>query len=364
MIAVLVGGTLFVSADSGGEASLRESAGVKGLSGLSGEDIIKSKTSPPEGGADYKGYIVKIADEAVARIDAKAMKNASKCIVGDRIALVDKPKDVLKFASAGDVEIIEPNYIYSSFAAPIADAIDPIYTNQNNYQWGVKYVNASVAWQLGYRGDDVNIAILDSGIVKGHEDLGGDKIIEEWNWIGGNSNTADDNMHGSVVGGIIAADTGNYRLGTTEGVGMAGIADKSNLIIHKVLDKSGYGDIGILYALYDVLHDGNRVDVVNMSLGGSGNSNILNGMIQDIAAKGTIIVAASGNNGDATDGTANEMNYPAGCDNVIGVGSIGKTGAVSPFSTKNSSVDVVAPGELMVGLQAGTTNGYYEASGS
>jgi uncharacterized repeat protein (TIGR02543 family) len=52
------------------------------------------------------------------------------------------------------------------------------------------------------------------------------------------------------------------------------------------------------------------------------------------------------------------MCYPAAYDGVIGVGSIGKNGVVSDFSTKNKSVDVVAPGEMMVGLEYSTNNGY------
>jgi uncharacterized repeat protein (TIGR02543 family) len=99
-----------------------------------------------------------------------------------------------------------------------------------------------------------------------------------------------------------------------------------------------------------------------MSLGMEGKGQyfqIMDGYIQKIINKGTIMVAATGNNGADGDGSANVMNYPAGCANVIGVGSIGRNGTISDFSTKNSSVDVVAPGEEAVSLKYSDPTGYY-----
>jgi subtilisin family serine protease len=356
---LVLSGTFFVSGDSGGDfAAIQAGAGGSNLTGVSEDQILNEITTEAPRGAAYDGYVIKIKDAAVGGINAGAMKRVADSVIGDEIAVVDDPKDVLKFANAGDIEIIEPNYRYYSLDFPQSDPADPLYTDANNYQWGIKYVNAKAAWAAGYRGQGVNIAILDTGIVKGHEDLNGDKILTEMDWINMDTNAADDNMHGSVVGGIIAADVNNLQLGTTTGVGMAGIADKSNLIIHKVLNSKGAGGEQILYALNDVLEDENRVDVVNLSLGGENYSAIMNDLVQKIIKKGTIVVAATGNNGADTGGTANKMNYPAGYANVIGAGSIGQSGGISNFSTKNKSVDVVAPGELMVGLEYGTSNGY------
>ncbi|MDR1042378.1 MAG: S8 family serine peptidase [Clostridiales Family XIII bacterium] len=323
-------------------------------------EIIEDITVEPVKGAEYNGYLVKVDGGAADGASLLAMKRSANGTIGDEIALVDRPEDALRFADAEDIEIIEPNYRLTAFDFPQSDPADPLYTDVNNYQWGIKYVNAATAWQAGYRGKDVNIAILDTGIVNAHEDLNNKKILSQYDWVNVDDNAEDDNMHGSVVGGIIAADTNNYALGTMNGVGMSGIVDEANLIIHKVLDRTGGGDVGdILFAYYDILESGERIDVVNLSLGHDGFLQLEYDLIQEMVDSGSIVIAATGNNGEETDGTANMINYPAGYDNVIGVGSVGRGGSVSGFSTKNKSVDVAAPGEFMVGLEAGTQNGYY-----
>jgi uncharacterized repeat protein (TIGR02543 family) len=357
-LTLIIGSVSFVSAGTSGKIHYPDTSSVAEVNaGLSEKDIIEDLTSKPLKSAEYDGYIVKLNDGALGKIDASAMKRTAEKVIGDDIAVVNRLEDALKFADARDIEIIEPNYKLSALAFPQTDPADPYYAA--NYQWGIKYVNAKAAWQANYRGAGVHLAIIDTGIVSGHEDLGSDKIFSELDWVNGDYDASDDNMHGSVVGGIIAADTNNYALGSNDGVGMAGITDKVDLMIHKVLDYNGRGETSaVLSALYEILQDDNRVDVINLSLGSEGYSTTENDLIQQIIAKGTIVVAATGNNGLDTDGTANMMNYPAGLANVIGVGSIGQSGIVSGFSTKNSSVDVVAPGELMVGLRYETTDGY------
>jgi uncharacterized repeat protein (TIGR02543 family) len=327
---------------------------------LSDSEAIERITAEPVEGAEYDGYIVKLSGDAGGRVDLRAMRSVASDTLGDEIAVVERPGDALEFADAGDIDVIEPNYKLTAFDFPQTDPADPIYIDAGNYQWGTRYVNAGAAWQAGYRGKGVNIAIVDTGIVNGHEDLSSNKIINQYDWVHRDDNAEDDNMHGSVVGGIIAADINNYELGTANGVGMAGITDEANLTVHKVLDSNGDGDVlDILYAYYDILEDGNRIDVINLSLGHEGYLKVEDEMVQEIVKSGVIMVAATGNNGAETDGSANTMNYPAGYDGVIGVGSIGRSGGISSFSTKNKSVDVAAPGEQMVGLEYNTRNGYY-----
>jgi uncharacterized repeat protein (TIGR02543 family) len=357
---LVAGGTLFAYGDGGDRFAyphLDSGAGV--YSGLTDEAIIEDLTRPPVNGAEYDGYIVKMADGASTDAELRRMKKFADDTIGDEIAVVDRPEEALKFADAEDIEVIEPNYKLTSFDFPQTDPVDPYYIDPRNHQWGIRYVNAASAWKAGYRGNGVNIAIMDTGIVSGHEDLYSDKILYQYDWVSGDTNAEDDNMHGSMVGGIIAADINNYVPGTANGVGMAGITDQSHLFIHKVLDSRGDGSVSdILYAYNEILESGERIDVINLSLGHEGYLKLEDEIIQKVIDKGIIVVAATGNNGADTDGTANAINYPAGYANVIGVGSVGMNGSVSDFSTKNKSVDVMAPGEFMVGLRYGTRNGY------
>jgi uncharacterized repeat protein (TIGR02543 family) len=131
------------------------------------------------------------------------------------------------------------------------------------------------------------------------------------------------------------------------------------MVIFKVLDANGGGYLeDILEALNFLATANPKVDVVNMSLGHPGASEAEEKAIQKLTDQGIIVVAAAGNDGNAAGKRKNIMMYPAGYSEVIGVGSIGPKGTVSDFSTKNSSVDVSAPGENMAGLSNTSSNTY------
>jgi uncharacterized repeat protein (TIGR02543 family) len=363
--ALIAGSVVFAFGENGSAAprvplSAGENVSAAPRVPPSDEEIIRDITTKPAENAAYDGYLVRIEDGALGALDRRAMDRTAEEVIGDRIAVVDKPEDVLKFANADDIEIIEPNYRLTTFAFPVDDPADPLYHDARNCQWGVKYVNAKAAWQAGYRGEGVNIAIVDTGIVHGHEDLNNDKILSEYDWVNKDGDATDDGEHGSMVGGIIAADIDNRELGDpTKGVGMAGIIDKAGLTIQKVLSGEGKGNVSDIMSAYnDILNDGNVVDVVNLSLGHEGYIKSEDEMVQQLIGKGIIVIAATGNSGTGRGGALDAINYPAGYDNVIGVGSIGMDGQISYFSTKNKSADIVAPGEMMTGLAYNTKNGY------
>jgi subtilisin family serine protease len=143
----------------------------------------------------------------------------------------------------------------------------------------------------------------------------------------------DDNGHGTHVSGIVAAESNNVG-----GVGVA-FGNKTKILPLKIMDCNGYGDDSdLIESIYYAADNG--ADVINMSLGGPGKSQALqNAITYAYNTKNVVVVASSGNSGDST------MNYPAGCQYVIGVGSTNNLDKISSYSTHNSSVDVSAPGE-------------------
>ncbi|MDR2162768.1 MAG: S8 family serine peptidase [Clostridiales Family XIII bacterium] len=326
-------------------------ANASGEAGDSDIALIEAIASDADSGAEYDGYIVKIDDDATGSdVNRKAMKRVSDEVVSEDIVVVDEPVDALSFADPQAIESIEPNYKLTSFAFPQDDPRDWVYAT--DYQWGIKQVGAKYAWQAGYDGLGVNIAILDTGVVHGHEDLNPSKIINSYDFVNDDMVADDDHSHGSIVAGIIAADTDNVGANPQQGIGMAGLTDKASLLTYKVLDADGSGYVDDLLSAYEsILYGDTRVDVINLSLGHPGHLNIEEAVIQKLIERGVIIVAAAGNNGNEKDARLrNAVLYPAGYDGVIGVGSIGRSGGVSDFSAKNTSVDVTAPGEMMAGL--------------
>ncbi|MCL2338097.1 MAG: S8 family serine peptidase [Firmicutes bacterium] len=91
----------------------------------------------------------------------------------------------------------------------------------------------------------------------------------------------------------------------------------------------------------------NKMQVINMSLGGSEDSIILQQALQKAVSAGITIVAAAGNNGDGGDGV-DTMNYPAKYPEVISVGAIDGSEQVAAYSSRGSELDVVAPGSYIL----------------
>ncbi len=105
-----------------------------------------------------------------------------------------------------------------------------------------------------------------------------------------------------------------------------------------------------------------------MSLGGPIASMYDRSAVAYAIAKGVVVVASAGNDGDSKspkkvdkDGLV-RLSYPAGFVGVIGVAAVGRDGSPAEFSDRNSSVVVAAPGAGVVG--AGPGDSYWVGEGT
>lgn len=191
----------------------------------------------------------------------------------------------------------------------------------------------------GYSGKGVTVAIIDTGCDKTHPMLKG-RIIGGRNYTneGTSKDFTDLNGHGTHVAGIIAGD-------------YDGVAKGCNLIILKVLNKRGEGDLqSVVKAIYYAI--GKKVDIINMSLGCPNNDPALEKAIKKAVAKDICVCCASGNNGDNNPNT-DENAYPGAYPEVICVGAMNSNLGVSNFSNSNKFVDIVAPGENITSTYIG-----------
>jgi subtilisin family serine protease len=144
--------------------------------------------------------------------------------------------------------------------APAASAGDD---DEVRPSWALAQVGASEAWART-TGAGVRIGIVDTGVDIHHEDLAG-KVVAAASCIGAAGSPArcsgsgqDDNGHGTHVAGIAAAVRGN-------GVGVAGIAPDAELVVAKVVARSGTGTVAdVVTGIKWVVDRGARV--VNLSL--------------------------------------------------------------------------------------------------
>jgi len=193
--------------------------------------------------------------------------------------------------------------------------------------WNLSNIKAEFPEKLGCTGQDVKVAVIDSGMVSGFAG----NALEGYNYLDGNTDTDDTMGHGTAVSAIIASTS-------------YGVAYNAQFVPLKCFesDVTTYTS-DIIDAVVDAV-DVYDCDVINMSFSFTGDAGgtavqTFKEKVDYAAEKGAILIASVGNDGDDT------LNYPAAFTNVIGVGSVDADNKWSDFSNYNSSVFVTAPGE-------------------
>jgi serine protease len=247
----------------------------------------------------------------------------------------------------GLTEYIEPNYVYKTTepdaataeaeaddanAAADASASAPsaLGPNDPDYakQWNLKAIGIESAWQKS-KGKGVTVAVIDTG-VSPVPDLDKSRIVEGYNFVADTTSAIDDHGHGTHVAGTIAQTTNNR-------LGVAGVAYEAQIMPLKVLSAWGGGTTADIAESIRWAAD-HGADVINMSLGGGGESKIMKEAIDYAHEKGVVIVAAAGNSRRST------AEYPARYEHVIGVSAIGRDSKKAGYSNYGPGVDIAAPG--------------------
>lgn len=251
----------------------------------------------------------------------------------------------------------------------VSDA--PLYGDGwGGWDWGLNKVQAPDAWQAGYTGEGIIVAVLDTGVQYTHSDLAGNiwmntaeiagngidddsngyvDDIYGYDFVNKDGYALDDNGHGTHVAGIIA--------GLRNGTGVTGVAYDATIMPVKVLASNGGGSLtNVAYGIYYAVNNG--ADVINMSLGAWGTtSSAVTTAITYAINHGVVVCMASGNNTKTTPA------YPAILAQSIGgiaVGSVGSNNVVA--STSNGAGTTVpydynvAPG---VNIYSTYNNGGY-----
>lgn len=248
------------------------------------------------------------------------------------------------------VEYAEPNVELKALGVPDDARFGELYglSNANDAD-----MDAPEGWDLaGYPNlPATTVGIVDTGIDAAHEDLSGKVVacasVQLLTSRVREGSCNDDNDHGTHVAGTIAAKANN-------GVGVAGVSFNSNLAICKALNALGSGSTAGVANCITYLA-GKGVKVISMSLGG-GASTTLQTAVRNASAGGSLIIAAAGNDGDAT------ANYPAAYPEVVSVAATDRNDARASFSNANADVEIAAAGVDVLSTKRG--GGYVAFSGT
>ncbi|NJN71382.1 MAG: peptidase S8 [Limnothrix sp. RL_2_0] len=261
--------------------------------------------------------------ELAAQFQTEARLN-SEFSLGDHVYVVEGDSRLLEQLKKSDLtkatEYIEPNYIYQAYGVPN----DPDYSKQ----WNLRSINVEQAWTEN-RGEGITVAVIDTGVSL-VPDLEKTEFVKGYDFVGDRPEANDDVGHGTHVAGTIAQSTNN-------GYGVAGIAYNAKIMPIKVLAANGGGTIADIAEGIRFAAD-NGADVINMSLGGGGESRLMQEAIDYAYKKDVVIIAAAGN------ASQNSASYPARYPKVIGVSAIDSAGAKAPYSNFGAGVDIAAPG--------------------
>ena len=249
---------------------------------------------------------------------------------------------------------VEPHYLYITNMRRLEDSarsaatdmtslnLDPIIPNDalySDYQWNLSNIMTETGWNVSKGGEDVIIAVLDTGVQSDHPDLAG-QLTAGYNVIDGSQSAEDDVGHGTHVAGIIGAAVNNNE-------GVAGISWYNKVMPVKVLDSSGAGTTysvaeGIIWAT------DNGAKVINMSLGNYASAQFLHDAIRYAYDRDVVLIAASGNDNTSRPG------YPAAYPEVFAVAATDAHEARAPFSNYGDYIDVAAPGDGIASTYPGS----------
>ncbi|WP_330633046.1 S8 family serine peptidase [Halocatena halophila] len=287
-----------------------------------------------------------------------------------------------RIATVEGVERLSPNERLQSPRPQPATASPPAVNASSsrgyNTTFGVDQVNAPAVWsEYDTRGEDVSVAVLDSGVSIDHPDIelhtadatdptypGG------WAEFTQSGGRVADSQPRAVCG-----DHGTHTSGTVAGSNASGewigVAPNAELMHGAVLTEStGFGcggsTVQVIAGMQWAVN--NSADVISMSLGGSADGELID-PVRNAEAAGTVVVAASGNGGPGTAGS------PGSVYETIAVGSTAEDRSVAGSSggktvEANTTFphapegwpatyvvpDVVAPG---VGVKSAVPNGSY-----
>lgn len=244
---------------------------------------------------------------------------------------------------------------------------DDPYLNPNNgygnYQWFHDAIHTYEAWGLTTGNPDVTVAVIDTGVLVNHEDLGG-RIILPKDFKLNFDNKDDRAGHGTHVAGIIAANAGND-------LGGAGVAPGVSVM---AINASAYDSVNNKYIIEDEdlikainyvagtdkseVSPKRRADIINLSLGSSFYNPFVEQAVKKAHDAGVTIVASMGNS------TANNCHYPACYDGVIAVGATDESGDRAFFTSFGPWCDISAPGQDITSTYSTSTKAYKSLFGT
>jgi subtilisin family serine protease len=222
-------------------------------------------------------------------------------------------------------------------------------------QTQIEMMNCDLAHDIGYFGQGVRILVIDTGFDLTHEAFDSLHVIDQWDFINDDNNTANEtdseendgqHNHGTSVLSIIGA----YVPGTLIGpaFGSEFLLAKTEIVAEEIQQEEDNYVAALEWG------EANGADVVNSSLGYldwysycdmDGNTAITTIGVDIAASLGLACVTSAGNwaNEDPPEDPCETLSYyisaPADADSVIAVGAVSADSIITYFSSRGPTYD-------------------------
>ncbi|MFI7540966.1 S8 family serine peptidase [Actinoplanes sp. NPDC049599] len=193
-------------------------------------------------------------------------------------------------------------------------------------QWFWAPLRVEQAQRLS-KGAGVVVAVLDTGVDAGHQDLDGAVLPGRQVVRDKPAGDLDTVGHGTGMAGVIAGR------GHGAGRGVLGIAPQAKIMPITPANDTFFVAKGIRWAA------DHGAKVINLAFGVADGEG-LRAAVSAAAAADVVLVSTAGNTGDK----GNEMEYPGAYPEVLTVGAVDRKNKVAGFSNHGPHVDLVAPG--------------------
>ena len=298
--------------------------------------------------------------------------------IGAVIVTTSSPGFADAAASLGGVSAVIPDATIDWVPGDEYVTVSPEHIGSNEtffnaYQWSMLAIDAPGAWDAGYTGAGVRVAVCDSGIDVGHPDLFGNiDFADSRSFVPDELFLDDLDGHGTHVSGIIAGADNDY--------GSIGVAPSAEIVMLKVLGAGGSGSFSWLLEALDYATT-IEVDVLNMSLGAyftrngwylpdladpsswlylganevAAFVNLVKAAVTAVWKSGAFVVASAGNDFVNGTGDAGLLHLPSdACSKGVTASATGPLGwafdqttdldVPAVYTNYGASVDLAAPG--------------------
>lgn len=182
-------------------------------------------------------------------------------------------------------------------------------------------------------GSDVVIGSIDTGVDFTHPEFLSGQLIAGHDWYSNDDDPSDTEGHGTHTTGTM--------VGRNVGVaGVSGAGPHVRVLVQRVCGAQGCPTSAIVSAIYDAADYPGMV-AMNLSLGGSSESQAEKDAIAYATANNVLVIASAGNNGTST------ISCPACDPNAISVAALNWQDQLSYFSNWGNGLDISAPGGEM-----------------